>query len=437
MSIYSYEEAFGQADKTSTKMKQALEKWRELYYRQDVTAQADPCQRIAYTVVNKIVKTVFGEYRAYAEDKVAAALLKKLDLIAKDAMQLALVEGECYLKPYVGVDGISFVTVARSNVLVFARDADGRPVDIGTAERSVYNGKYYTLLERRQVDAEGYLTITNRLYSSADSSRLGTQVALESCGKYENLPDSFRYPLPVGSVGLVRMKTPMLNCVDGSSDGVSVYGAAVGLIENIDKNEAQLNLEFANGQSRVFASADLLRRDSSGSSSLEDTLFVGLDEDPESVGITVFSPNLREQAYLARKQEYLRNVESVIGLKRGMLSDANVEDRTATEITSSAGDFNLTVIDFQRMWQKALEEMLVLCAVLTKLYGLPAIGSCNVSVDWGNGVLYDESQTWQEYLQMVDKGLVKPEIALGWRFGLPADTAEDLAKIRKAWMPEE
>ena len=37
---------------------------------------------------------------------------------------------------------------------------------------------------------------------------------------------------------------------------------------------------------------------------------------------------------------------------------------------------------------------------------------------------------------MVARGLLKPEIALGWRFDLPTDTPADLAAIRAKYMPE-
>ena len=168
---------------------------------------------------------------------------------------------------------------------------------------------------------------------------------------------------------------------------------------------------------------------------MEDHLFVGLDEDPERVGITIFSPELREQSFLARKQEYLRNVESVIGLKRGMLSDANAEDRTATEIASSAGDYNLTVIDFQGMWENAVQQAVELCCVLARMYKLEVPENTGVSMDWGNGILYDEDKTWEEYKAMVASGLLKPEIALGWRFNMPADTEAELAAIRQKYMP--
>ena len=438
MAIYSYEEAFGAADQTTREMRRAIDTWFRLYYGAPGVQKGDSCQRVAYGVVNKIVRTVFGEYQASSPESFIREILKNLQNHARHAMELSMIGGSCYLKPCPGKAGFSFALIPRNNVLIFGRDPEGNVTDMGTVEMSTHGKYYYTLLERRTVDDAGYLTIENKLYRSMNSQNIGTQVPLGCCPAYAELPDKYCYEKPIGSLGLVELRTPMRNCVDGSADSVSVYAPAVGLIANIDENEAQLREEFIRGQSRIIASRDLLRRDAEGNLSLEDHLFVGLDDDPEQVGITVFSPQLRQEAYLQRKQEYLRNVETVIGLKRGMLSDANVEDRTATEIASSAGDYNLTVIDFQRMWERTVAETVSLCCTLAELYGIP--GTANdrsISIDWGNGILYDEDTTWENYLKLVEMGLMKPEIALGWRFNMPTETESDLQAIRSRYMPEE
>ena len=427
MGIYDYEAAFGAADKTSAAMRQALALWRRLYYG-DAGQQEDSCQRIAFAVVDKLVKAVFGEYQPTAADAMGRQLLEQLEAVRLPVVCHTLVEGECYIKPCPTEGGFRFVTVPRHNVLIFGRNGQGEPVDVGLVERSVRGNQYETLLERRQVDESGYLTVTYRLYRSGNEQQLGQQVSLQSSPDYRSLPEQYRFEKPVG-LGLVRVKTPALNCVDGSWDGVSIFAAAAGLIQNIDRNEHQMNGEFDRGQSRVFASRDLLTQQG-----LTDNLFVGLDEDPETVGITVYSPALREGSYLARKLEYLRNVESILGLRRGMLADANIEERTATEITSSVADYNLTVLQLQKMWQQAVMETVKLCALLGRLYGLPVTEQLPV-IDWGNGVLYDEMARWEEYLLLVDKGLLKPEIALGWRFGMCANTDAEQAAIRKKYMP--
>lgn len=437
----NYALAFQAVDITSKEMRNAICEWYDLYFQSAADKNEDPCQRIPYTIVQKLTKTVFSEYvatPAMEKDTFVGAILSALEDKHTEAMQMALIGGECALKPVFEKTGIRFAVVPRHNILVFARSADGTMTDIGLMEQSAWDKCYYTLLERRTVDTNGYLTIRNKLYRAYDRNQLGQPVALNSLPQYAELPDEYTFQKAVGSTGLVPLRTPMVNCVDGSCEAVSVYAAAVGLIHNINVNEAQLSGEFDRGQSRIVVSSDMFGKDKDGRPVIADNVFVGMDEDPESVGFNIFSPQLREVSFLARKQEYLRNVENVIGLKRGLLSEVEAAERTATEITSSAGEYNLSIIDFQRMWEKAVKEAMRVCGVLGQLYraeGAHEIQDDAFSIDWGNGVLYDENKAWEDYKSMVSTGLLKPEIALGWRFGMPTETEEDLAAIRKKYMP--
>lgn len=436
-SAYSLEDAFGAKDITSPAMRAGIAEWFRLYYGEK-TKESDPCQRIAYTVVNKLNKTCFGEYQAAAEDGFAQAVLAALDAVKGRAMQMLLVGGEAYLKPFPAGAGWGISVVRRDNVLVFGRDAQGRATDVGAVERTAEGSRYYTLLERRTVGTDGRLTIRNRLYSSDNRVSIGQPVSLRSLPRYAALPEEYTYPVPMG-LGMAAMKTPIENTVDGSPDGVSVYAAAVDLIHNIDRNESQLSGEFERGESRIIASADLMERGEDGRRRFTDHVFVGLDDSPESVGVTIFSPKLREESFLNRKREYLRNVESVIGIKRGLLSEVEAQERTATEVTSSAGDYNLTILDLQAVWERAVRETVALCGTLGRLYRVPGahdVPEDAVTIDWGNGILYDEDKTWADYKDMVASGLLKPEIAIGWRFGMPTETEADLAAIREKYMPD-
>lgn len=438
----NYADAFRAADRTSEAMRRAIDDWFNLYYVDTPSNDEDPCQQIAYTIVRKLAKTTFSEYGATSEDDYVLKVLESLDEKKHEAVEQGLIGGECLLKPIpVGKKGWRWMVIPRTNVLVFARNAVGDMIDIGTTEETSDDRYYYTLLERRKVDDNGFLTITNKLYRSKTKGVLGTQVSLSSVDSYAQLPESYTFQRPIGSIGLVRIKTPIANCVDGSQDGVSVYAAAVGLIHNINRNEAQLNTEFNNGKSKVFVSADLTKRDKkTGKRTFEGDVFVGLDGDPEDIGVKTFSPALREASFLARKQEYLRNVESVIGLKRGLLSEVEAAERTAKEITSSEGEYNLTVIDFQQMWAKAVYEAVRLCGVLGTLYKVEGAREVSapketVVFDWGNGVLFDEEKTWKDYLDMVAAGMLRPEYALGWKFGMPTNDEKELEAIRAKYMP--
>ena len=141
-----------------------------------------------------------------------------------------------------------------------------------------------------------------------------------------------------------------------------------------------------------------------------------------------------------RKREYLRNVETIIGIKRGLLSEVEAAERTAKEVTSSEGDYNLTITDLQEVWTNAVHDALKLCGVLGKLYKVKGAHDIPepegiVTIDWGNGVLFDEEKTWADYMAMVAAGMLKPEVALGWKFGMPTETEKDLTAIREKFMP--
>ena len=129
----------------------------------------------------------------------------------------------------------------------------------------------------------------------------------------------------------------------------------------------------------------------------------------------------------------------MIGLKRGLLSEVEAVERTAKEITSSEGDYSLTITDFQAMWESAVRECLRICGILGQMYhisGAHEVAEDQVIISWGNGVLFDEEKTRLQMLGEVQAGLLQPERYLGYAYNLPCDTPAQRARIRKDYMPE-
>ena len=380
--LQSYlEQAFGKSDVTSANMRAALREWLDLYYGTP-RAGEDAAPRLAALIVGKLCRTVFAEYETRLPENAGQPMrcsLAALNAIAKPAMQYALVGGECLLKPVPKDGAFDFVPIRRDCYVPLAT-----------------------------------------LPACAD---LVPQLMLPG----------------VQGVGLAVLRTPLMNCVDGSADAVSIYAPAAGLLHALARCEEQLNTEFANGASRVFASEDLLRPDAQGRRALRDDLFIGLPDDPANVGVTVYSPALREQSYLARKQDLLRGCESLLGLRRGILSEteANADPRTATEIAATSVDYDLTIRDLQGAWGAAVQDAMVLCGTLGALYGLEFHTDAVVpAIDWGDGVLYDRARIWAEQREMVDVGLLRPELALAWYFDLPCGSEAELKEVREKFMPK-
>ncbi len=432
------EQAFGRQDVTTPRMQAAIRDWFALYYgaaRPDENGAA----RLPVLIVGKLCRAVFAEYEARLlpgpKTRWMQANLAALDAVRVPALQAALVGGECLLKPVVRGGGFDFVPIRRDCFVPLARDAHGALLAVGTMEEFTHAGARYALVERRCAAQTG-LRIDTRLYQ-LNGGALGRRLPLSALPQTTALVPELELP-GVAGVGLVSLRTPLLNCVDGSADAVSVFAPAAGLIRGLAQLERQLDAEFKNGASRVFASEDLLRTAPDGRRALADDLFVGLPEDPAALGVTVYSPALRVESYLARKQDLLRACESLLGFKRGILSEVEDVERTATEITASTGDYALTVQDLQAAWAQAAKDALAACDALGRLYGLcgaEPFDPAALALDWGDGVLYDRARAWAELRQMVADGLLRPELALAWYFDLPHASEAELAAVREKFMP--
>ena len=352
--LQSYlEQAFGKHDVTSAKMRGALREWLDLYYGAPRPGE-DPAPRLAALIVAKLCRTVFAEYDTRLDggaDDLTRGSLTALNAVARLAMQYALMGGECLLKPVLAGGALDFVPIRRDCYVPLARDAHGNLLAVGTMECHSRGATRYAPAGTPGPGADG-LTIETRLFE-LNGQALGSLRAAGHPGRLRRPGAPASLPARRAGVGLAVLRTPLANCVDGSADAVSIYAPAVGLLHAVARCEEQLNREFANGASRVFASEDLLRPDLHGRRALQDDLFVGLPDDPSNLGVTVYSPALREESYLARKQDLLRGCESLIGLRRGILSEteAEAEPRTATEITATSVDYDLTIRDLQAVWE--------------------------------------------------------------------------------------
>lgn len=334
-------EAWGVRDCAGGVLEKALEDWDRLTF-------GDSILSLPGTIIGKLSRAAFAEYEARTDP----AFRDECGFVVQDLLQRAMQCGEAFAWP--GPEGQgTWNLVPRSQILVFLRDGRGEPLDVGFLARCQWDGReHLKLLQRRTRDAEGRLHIANRLFRSRSEGELGREIPVSAC--FPELPAQFVYD-DVPGVGMVRLAMPMPNCIDGSREPVSIFAPAAKLIALAEENERQLCREFENGRSRLVVSRDLLR-----DGQLQDDLFVALDEDPQILGITVFSPELRQDSFLQRQQSYLRAIENAVGLKRGLLSQVDTVQRTATEITSSEGEYLATVLMLRRLAEKAARELVAL-----------------------------------------------------------------------------
>ncbi len=252
------EQAFGKSDVTSVKMRAAVREWFDLYYGVP-RAGEDTAPRVAALIVGKLCRTVFAEYETRLPPEAPDPLrrsLSALNAAAKTAMQYALVGGECLLKPVPRDGAFDFAAIRRDCYVPLARDAHGSLLAVGTMERHSVDGRQYALLERRTAGADG-LTIETRLFE-LNGQTLGRCVPLATLPACAELVPQLVLPGVQG-----RRAGRAENAADELCGRQHRRGQHLrpggGSAARTGPCEEQLNAEFANGASRVFASEDLLR----------------------------------------------------------------------------------------------------------------------------------------------------------------------------------
>ena len=434
-----FEEAFKAKDITTESMKKAIDGWLKLYFSSlGHEDNEDDCQRLPVLIVKRLEKAMFSEYSADSDNNFEKSILKALNRVKKKSVQRMFIGGECLLKPIItkNKDGFSFLVIRRDCFMPLARDSEDNLTSVGTMEYTEINGMYYTLFEKRTAGEQ--LEIEYKLYRSNEKGNYGRQVPLKTLTKYADLPDKMY--LNVKGLGLISMRVPLENTVDDSADAVSIYGPAEKLIHRIYENEHQLSREFELGRFRMVVPDDMLiiGDDKGNKKRVKDDIFAAVDGD-EEMGISTFNPALRYESYQGREEKYLRNIENAIGLKRGLLSQVEAVERTAKEITSSEGDYSLTITDVQDVWTNAVKESITLCEELGRAYLMPGVENTDVEkvkIDYGNGILYDRAETLKQMLMQVQAGILTAEVYLGEYYGLPYETEEDKKKIREKYMPK-
>lgn len=432
----SFEDAFRAPDITSEKMQRAIKLWFELYFDDSIDCDTDSATRIPYVVVDGLYKACFGEYGLTIEDvtpkdKHMATVVENLEEVQAEAFQQAMIGGEGFIKPILDGDTFRFGFIPRNCYVVLARDAAGNITSLGTCEVTIKGQHYYTLLERRTV-ADGRLTIENKLFKSASASYIGEHADLEEL--YEGLEETVM--LPIDGLGLAPIKMPMVNCVDGSKDGVSIYAAAIEEILTLYWHERRTNNEYELTEPHMVVSVDVLKRDENGKVDIP-KYAMSLDEAPENVGVHTYNPTPNQAQLEARANQILRNIENIIGLRRGVLSHVESDDRTATEVQASSARYALVIADLQKTWEAAVHAVLEVCNALGQIYlGWDSTEYSEPSVSWGNGVLYDEDKEYQRLFALVQGNYLKAEYLLKW-MELHSMDAEQIAEIREQFMPEK
>lgn len=120
----------------------------------------------------------------------------------------------------------------------------------------------------------------------------------------------------------------------------------------------------------------------------------------------VFDPAIRESSYYARLQELYARLEKEIGTSKGILTEIETAQATATAIKKALYD-TFTIVDDARVnFEQAMEDVVYAVDVLANYYSITPQGEYNIIYSWGYDLLQDAQQDWNQLVQGHNMGII-------------------------------
>ena len=344
-------------------------------------------------------------------------LLPNLDSIT----QKTLVGGYTVIKPYITPSGRIFFDVGTSrDFKPIAFDENGHIIEGEFRERINYKGTIYERREYHRFDGSTHY-IRNTAY------RYGTQhsVELSTIPRWAALLPEGEIPSDIPMIATFR--TPYANNIDLDSElPISLFANAVDVLHNIDKMHSEYLAEFEKKRAKVFADAGVIDEKTG---KVTDDYFVGFDIDlTRSIEqqIMTYAPDIREVELREGINTELRLYEMLIGLSCGTFTfDTQKGAVTATQVLSEDITTFNTVKQLQKQLNSALTDLAYITENLARHYGMDVTEGEPV-IEFGDSVFEDTGTEYNRRFQLVNAGMLKPELFNAWYFGVTPEKALEM-----------
>lgn len=218
-------------------------------------------------------------------------------------------------------------------------------------------------------------------------------------------------PGPVTYPGMDQMdfgyyRNPIKNNLDGSACGVSIFDAARERIRKADIRGSQLDWEYQSGERAIHVDSRALQHDRKtgrwGMAKLNKRLYRGLnlEDGKDKELLREYSPEMRDEAYRRGLDEIKREIEFIVGLSYGDLSDVQEMEKTAEEIKHSKNRKYNRVNAIQGNLKTCLEDFAAGLAFYNGLYTSGYEFNCK----FNDSILTDEEAERQQDRQDVSMG---------------------------------
>lgn len=408
-------------------MVEGIELWDDMLRGQAPWNNAAPSLGIETGICREFADIAINEMDAKVDDESLDKLFRNAIKDLNENLQEGLALGSLIIKPMMG-GAVEYVSAKDFIPIKFDGNKLTDCILIERKQKS--NDRYFFRTERHQLTTQG-LRIENKAYFSTSASQLGRQIPLADIQEWSDYPEEITY-LGMNKMDFGFYKNPLKNRVDNTACGVSIYsGAAVDRIRKADIQAARYDWEYDSGERAIHVDERALRHDTrSGNVSmpkLNKRLYRGLNIDGGSSELLKeYSPEMRDEAFNRGLESYYRQIEFIVGLAYGDLSDTQNVDKTATEIRASKQRKYNRVSAIQENLKECLTDLVDAIAFYNAMYTTGYTFSCS----FNDSILTDEEAERAQDRQDVSMGVQRLEEYRAKWYGEDIETA-------KANLPEQ
>jgi len=205
--------------------------------------------------------------------------------------------------------------------------------------------------------------------------------------------------------------------------GVPVTYGCEKLITDILALIHEMQDEFINKRAYIGADERLF----DGKNNLPDSGYYKLFRAASSIDdkpfLEIFSPDIRHTSFIDGINFKLSQLEKAIGVNRGVLTDLDTADATATAIRRSTFDTYNLVDSMRSNMADALENLCYAYDVYATALNLAPAGEYDLSFRWSYSLLEDSAETWKQLVDGQAAGVVNPYELREFLFNEDRDSA--------------
>ena len=374
---------------------------------QDINFTAIFANKLAnYTVSDSNIDVIGDSPRAILLNDVLKRLKKQL----KKAVSRDLGTGGVLVIPYVARNKIYFNILSQNRFIINKRIGEDIIDCTVMAEHIVKDDEHYY----RWAD---YTLQDGNLYIRYHATNEDTKIDMKSIVEWANIEDMAISN--VEKMPFMYIKSPADNRHENSDYGVPITFGCKKQINKIMHTLEQIEREF--DLKEVFVGADVTMFNGDNAlptNGLYKKVNAGDDEFWE-----VFDPAFRDEPLFNKLMNQCALLEKQVGTSKGILTDVETSNATATEIKKMLKDTFDLVDDIRDSLEDGINDFISARDVLANYYNLTPQGEYEVTYDWSYDLLEDPASTFSQLIQGVNQGVIK-KVELR-QFLKPSETIEE------------